>query len=69
MARVVASIRDIAEATREQSVATNEMARAAEDVNRMTAETDQAVQSATRTVDELGGLSRSLHALVGRFRL
>ena len=69
VARVVASIRDIAEATREQSVATNEMARAAEDVNRMTMETDQSVQSATRTVAELSTLSKDLHGLVGRFRL
>ena len=69
VAQVVTSIRDIAEATREQSVATNDMARAAEEVNRMTAETDQAVQSATRTVGELSALSKGLHELVGRFRL
>lgn len=67
--RVVSSIRDIAEATREQSVATNEMARAAEDVNRRTMETDQSLQSATRTVAELSELSNGLHGLVGRFRL
>jgi methyl-accepting chemotaxis protein len=69
VALVVGSIRDIAEATREQSVATNEMARAAEEVNRMALETDQAVQSATRTVAELSTLSNGLHDLVGRFRL
>ena len=69
VAQVVTSIRDIAEATREQSVATNDMARAAEEVNRMTAETDQAVQGATRTVGELSALSKGLHELVGRFRL
>ena len=69
VARVVTSIRDIAEAPREQSVATNEMARAAEEVNRMTMETDQAVQSATQTVAELSTLSHGLHGLVGRFRL
>ena len=40
------SIRDIADATREQSVATNEMARSAEEVNRMTAETDVAADPA-----------------------
>ncbi|MFB0934488.1 MAG: methyl-accepting chemotaxis protein, partial [Propionivibrio sp.] len=67
--KLVSSIRDIAEATHEQSVATNEMARAAEEVNRMTIETDQAVQGANRTVDELSGLSKGLYGLVERFRL
>ncbi|MBV5337593.1 MAG: methyl-accepting chemotaxis protein, partial [Deltaproteobacteria bacterium] len=66
---VVTSIRDIAEATREQSIATNEMARAAEEVNSMTLENDQAVHSASQTVAELSALSKGLHALVGRFRL
>jgi len=67
--KLVSSIRDIAEATHEQSVATNEMARAAEEVNRMTIETDQAVQGANRTVDELSGVSKGLYGLVERFRL
>ncbi|MEI7430182.1 MAG: methyl-accepting chemotaxis protein [Betaproteobacteria bacterium] len=67
--RVVTSIRDIAEATREQSIATNEMARAAEEVNNMTLENDQAVHSASQTVAELSALSKGLHGLVGRFRL
>ena len=65
----IGAVRDIAEATREQSVATNEMAQAAEQVNRMTLENDQAVQSATRTVAELSALASGLHALVGRFKL
>lgn len=69
MAQIVSSIRDIADATHEQSVATTEMARAAEEVNRMTLEADQAVQSATRTVADLSALSNGLHSLVGRFRL
>ena len=66
---VVGSIRDIADATREQSVATNEMARAAEDVNRMTMETDGAVQNASRVVGDLNQASKRLHDLVQRFRL
>ena len=69
VARVVASIRDIAASTREQSVATNEMANAAEQANRMTMQTDQAVQRATATVSELNALSHRLHELVGRFRI
>ena len=68
VARVVASVRDIAASTREQSVATNEMANAAEQANRMTMQTDQAVQRATTTVNELNALSHRLHDLVGRFR-
>ena len=69
VARVVAAVRDIAGATREQSVATNDMARAAEDVNSRTLQNDQAVQSASATVGELSALSKGLHALVGRFKL
>ena len=69
VARVVASVRDIAASTREQSVATNEMANAAEQANRMTMQTDQAVQRATTTVNELNALSHRLHDLVGRFRI
>ena len=67
--RVVLTIRDIADATREQSIATTEMARAAEVANHMAIETDQAVQNATRTVDDLHQLSNHLHGMVSRFRL
>jgi methyl-accepting chemotaxis protein len=67
--RVVLTIRDIADATREQSIATTDMARAAETANHMAIETDQAVQSATRTVDELHQLSNHLHDMVARFRI
>ena len=45
------------------------MARAAEEVNRMTMETDRSLQGASRTVAELSDLSGNLHALVKRFRL
>ncbi len=67
--RVVQTIRDIADATREQSIATTEMARAAEVANHMAIETDQAVQNATRTVNDLHQLSSHLHGMVSRFRL
>ena len=67
--RVVQTIRDIADATREQSIATTEMARAAEVANHMAIETDQAVQNATQTVNELHQLSSHLHGMVSRFRL
>jgi methyl-accepting chemotaxis protein len=45
------------------------MARSAEEVNRMTAETDVAVQSATATVANLRTLSTGLHELVSHFRI
>ncbi|WP_374512571.1 methyl-accepting chemotaxis protein [Niveibacterium sp.] len=69
MSTVVVAIRDIADATREQSVATTEMAKVAEDMNRMSMETDGAVQDATRTVGELASVAQGLRALVERFRL
>ncbi len=69
VARLIESIRDIADATREQSAATTDMARAAELANRMSMDTDEAVQSATQTVNQLSALSQGLNALVGRFRL
>ncbi len=66
---VVQSIRDIADATREQSGATNDMARSAEEINRMTMQTDQAVQTASQTVVDLKTHSNNLHALIQRFRI
>jgi len=69
MGEVVRGIRDIAEATREQSAATNDMARAAEQVTRMTSETDAAVQSSAQTAENLHELSQHLQKLVGQFKL
>lgn len=66
---VVRSIRDIADATREQSIATTDMAKAAEQVNRLSTETDAVVQHASGTVAALNQRARSLHALVEQFRL
>jgi methyl-accepting chemotaxis protein len=69
IAEVVAGIHDIADSTREQSVATTEMARASEQANRATIETDQAVQGAMQTVSQLHKLSADLQAMVAQFRL
>ncbi len=69
MDEAVQAIRDIAEATREQSLAATEMAQATEEVSRMTQSTEGAAKDASRTVGELGKLSAALHELVGRFRL
>ncbi|HMW18743.1 MAG TPA: methyl-accepting chemotaxis protein [Accumulibacter sp.] len=67
--QVVATVRGIADSTREQSVVTNDMAKSAEEVNRMALETDRVVQEATRTVRELASHSHRVHALVARFHL
>ena len=69
MDHVVLGIRDIAEATREQSAATTEMARAAEQVTRMTTDTDAAIQAASQTVTDMRELSQGLQTLVAQFRL
>jgi len=69
MNEVMRGIRDIAEATREQSAATNDMARAAEQVTRMASDTDVAVQSAAQTSNQLHELSQTLQKLVGQFKL
>ncbi len=69
VAKVVASIQDIAGSTREQSVATTDMAKSAEEANCRAMETDKAVQTATQTVAELNTLSLRLHEMVARFRL
>ncbi|SFZ70537.1 methyl-accepting chemotaxis protein [Chitinimonas taiwanensis] len=69
MDKVVNSIRYIADATREQSAATNEMAKVAENMNRMSMETDAAIQGASATVAELNDLASGLQALVARFKL
>ncbi len=69
MHNVVHTIRDIAGATREQPVATTEMAKAVEDVNHLTMKNDLAMQSSSQTVTELSVLSAGLHEMVGRFKL
>jgi len=69
MLKAVQAIRDIAGATREQSVATTEMAKGAEEVSLLTMKTDQSVHNASQTVAELSALSAALLELVGRFRL
>ena len=53
----------------EATQALREQRDAAEQANRMTMQTDQAVQRATATVSELNALSHRLHELVGRFRI
>jgi methyl-accepting chemotaxis protein len=67
--KVVASIRDIAAATRQQSAAATAMADAAGNAERLSTGTNRTVQTAKDTVGELSVLSGGLNQLVGRFRL
>ena len=69
MLKVVQATRDIAEGTREQSVATTALAKVADEVNRLTMATDRSVHRASQTVGELGALSDALDQLVLRFKL
>ncbi len=67
--RVAVAIQEIAEATRKQSVLTNDMSKTAEEVNQMNEGTDRGIQSATKTVADLNKLSSNLHGMVERFPL
>ena len=69
VARVAAPIRHSDAQTRGPADAPNQTANAGGPANRMTMQTDQAVQRATATVSELNALSHRLHELVGRFRI
>ena len=67
--RVAASMREIATTMRKQSVVTNEMAQAAEEVHLMNQETDRGIHAATETVSDLSKVSGYLHGMVERFPL
>jgi methyl-accepting chemotaxis protein len=67
--RIAVSMREIAEATRKQSLVTNDMAKAAEEVNLMNQETHRDIQTATETVSDLSKVSGYLHGMVERFPL
>ncbi|WP_035055417.1 methyl-accepting chemotaxis protein [Andreprevotia chitinilytica] len=69
MAQVVNSIRDIAAATHEQSVAANEMAKFAESANQVANETDAAVQQASGTVAQLNTVASGLSEIMRRFQV
>ena len=66
---VAESIRDIAAATRKQSILTHDMAQAAEEVHLMNQETNQGIQIATSTVSDLSKVSGYLYGMVERFPL
>ena len=62
------SIRDVAEATKEQSEASNSIAQKVEEIATMVDETTAAMQSTADTASELEKISSELNVLVSRFR-
>jgi methyl-accepting chemotaxis protein len=62
-------VREIAEATREQSAATTALARSVELTSNMVQSTDSAIQASSSTVARLEQTSGRLGDLVSRFRL
>ena len=64
----LSSIRDVAEATREQSEASNSIAQKVEEIATMVDETTAAMQSTAETAMELEKISNELNVLVSRFR-
>ena len=61
-------IREVANATKEQSVASNSIAQRVEEVATMVEETTAAMHSTAATAEELEKISTELTALVSRFR-
>ena len=61
-------IREVANATKEQSVASNSIAQRVEEVATMVEETTAAMRSTAETAEELEKVSTELSALVSRFR-
>jgi len=64
----LSSIRDVAEATKEQSLASTNIAQRVEQISQMVEETNAAMRSTAETATELERISNELNRLVGRFR-
>jgi glucose/mannose transport system substrate-binding protein len=69
MATVVSVVKDIADATREQTAASSTMARSVEQINTMSQSSDSALQQAKRALEQLDGRARELMEAVGKFQL
>ncbi|WP_051710100.1 extracellular solute-binding protein [Andreprevotia chitinilytica] len=69
MDHVVGIVRQIADATMEQSAATTTMAQSAEQVSTMTQATDSALRQSTQTLDHLDGQAERLLEIVGKYKL
>ncbi|MFA7607197.1 MAG: methyl-accepting chemotaxis protein [Rhodocyclaceae bacterium] len=61
-------IREVAHATREQSVASSSIAQKVEEIAQMVEETNAATRSSAQIAAELEGISSELQKMVGRFR-
>ena len=64
----LASISEVADATKEQSVASNSIAQRVEQIAQMVEETSVAMQSTADTADEMNRIAADLSQLVSRFR-
>ncbi|WP_068637968.1 methyl-accepting chemotaxis protein [Thauera butanivorans] len=69
MQRAAGRVREIAEATQEQSAATTALAQSAEQASGVVQSTDDAIQQTSQTLAQIGSASEHLGALVGRFKL
>lgn len=67
--RVVTTVNDINAALKEQSVATNEIAKSVERIAQMAEENNAAVEETTKTAHHLEQLAVSLQNTVGRFKV
>ena len=64
----LASISEVADATKEQSVASNSIAQRVEQIAQMVEETSAAMQSTADTADDMNRIATNLNQLVSRFR-
>ncbi|MCM8565265.1 methyl-accepting chemotaxis protein [Thauera linaloolentis] len=69
MQRAAERVREIAEATQEQSAATTALAQSAEQASSVVQSTDDAIQRTSQTLTQIGRASDHLGELVGRFKL
>ena len=64
----LASISEVGDATKEQSVASNSIAQRVEQIAQMVEETSAAMQSTADTADDMNRIATNLNQLVSRFR-
>ncbi|MFC7419669.1 methyl-accepting chemotaxis protein [Iodobacter arcticus] len=69
MQSVAGKIIEISSATREQSMATEQIAQVAEKINHQVTETDIALKNTRSTLTDLSELAANLQGVVGRFKL
>ena len=67
--KVIHAVHGIADATREQTIVTNNMASAADELHFMNQKTDESVQRVSETVSDLSKVSSGLYGMIERFPL